>query len=86
MVYDKTTINRIKRLQGQLNGILKMMEDDKDCRDVITQLSASRSSIERLIGVIVSENLAECVRENVKNNESTDELVKDAVNLLIKSR
>jgi DNA-binding FrmR family transcriptional regulator len=86
VVYDKTTINRIKRLQGQLNGILKMMEDDKDCRDVITQLSASRSSIERLIGVIVSENLAECVRENVKNNESTDELVKDAVNLLIKSR
>ncbi|TDM12889.1 metal-sensitive transcriptional regulator [Macrococcus lamae] len=86
MKYDKNAINRIKRLQGQLNGILKMMEDGKDCRDVVTQLSASRSSVERLIGLIVSENLSECVRENVKNNESTDELVKDAVNLLIKSR
>ncbi|RXK18434.1 metal-sensitive transcriptional regulator [Macrococcus sp. DPC7161] len=86
MQYTTKQINRLKRLQGQLNGILKMMEEDKDCKDVVTQLSASRSGIEKLIGVIVSENLAECVKENVKNNEDTDELVKEAVNLLIKSR
>ena len=86
MQYNTKQINRLKRLQGQLNGILKMMEEDKDCKDVVTQLSASRSGIEKLIGVIVSENLAECVKENVKNNEDTDELVKEAVNLLIKSR
>lgn len=86
MKYDKNQINRLKRLQGQLNGVLKMMEENKDCKDVVTQLSASRSGIERLIGVIVSENLAECVKENVKNNADTDNLVKEAVNLLIKSR
>lgn len=86
MKYDKNQINRLKRLQGQLNGVLKMMEENKDCKDVVTQLSASRSGIERLIGVIVSENLAECVKENVKNNTDTDNLVKEAVNLLIKSR
>lgn len=86
MKYDKNQINRLKRLQGQLNGVLKMMEENKDCKDVVTQLSASRSGIERLIGVIVSENLAECVKENVKNNTDTDNFVKEAVNLLIKSR
>lgn len=86
MKYDKNQINRLKRLQGQLNGVLKMMEENKDCKDVVTQLSASRSGIERLIGVIVSENLAECVKENVKSNTDTDDLVKEAVNLLIKSR
>ncbi|UBH09692.1 metal-sensitive transcriptional regulator [Macrococcus armenti] len=86
MKYDKNQINRLKRLQGQLNGILKMMEEDKDCKDVVTQLSASRSGIERLIGVIVSENLAQCVKDSVKNETDTDDLVKEAVNLLIKSR
>ncbi|RAI81144.1 metal-sensitive transcriptional regulator [Macrococcoides goetzii] len=86
MEYDKSAMNRLKRIQGQLNGVIKMMEEGKDCRDVVTQLSASRSGIERLIGVIVSENLTECVKESVKNNEDTDELVKQAVDLLIKSR
>lgn len=86
MKYDKNQINRLKRLQGQLNGILKMMEEDKECKDVVTQLSASRSGIERLIGVIVSENLAQCVKDSVKNETDTDDLVKEAVNLLIKSR
>lgn len=86
MKYDKNQINRLKRLQGQLNGILKMMEEDKDCKDVVTQLSASRSGIERLIGVIVSENLAQCVKDSVKNETDTDDFVKEAVNLLIKSR
>ncbi|MCE4956574.1 metal-sensitive transcriptional regulator [Macrococcoides caseolyticum] len=86
MEYDKSAMNRLKRIQGQLNGVIKMMEEGKDCREVVTQLSASRSGIERLIGVIVSENLTECVKESVKNNEDTDELVKQAVDLLIKSR
>ncbi|MBU5849043.1 persulfide-sensing transcriptional repressor CstR, partial [Vibrio cholerae O1] len=41
MNYDKKMINRINRIQGQLNGIIKMMEEGKDCKDVITQISAS---------------------------------------------
>ena len=63
-----------------------MIEQNKDCRDVITQLSASRSAIDRTIGLIVSMNLEQCVRENIKNGEDTQELVKEAVNLLVKSR
>ena len=42
-------INRINRIQGQLNGIIKMMEEGKDCKDVITQISASKSSLQRLM-------------------------------------
>lgn len=62
MNYDKKMINRINRIQGQLNGIIKMMEEGKDCKDVITQISASKSSLQRLMGIIISENLIECVK------------------------
>ncbi|MEH7438654.1 metal-sensitive transcriptional regulator [Neobacillus drentensis] len=86
MEYNDQMKNRIKRMEGQLRGILKMMEDDKDCRAVITQLSAVRSAVDRTIGVIVSSNLVECVLDAEKNNEKTDVLIKDAVNLLVKSR
>lgn len=86
MEYNDQTKNRIKRMEGQLRGILKMMEDGKNCKDVITQLSAVRSAVDRTIGVIVSLNLVDCVLVAEKNGEKTDELIKEAVNLLVKSR
>lgn len=84
--YDRAVINRIKRLQGQINGALKMMEEGKDCKEVVTQLSAAKSALNRTMNVIVSDNLVQCVRESVLNNdEKTDELVSQAVELLNKS-
>lgn len=87
MDYNDPIKNRVKRIEGQLRGILRMMEEEKDCKDVITQLSAARTAIDRTIGVIVSSNLVECVRKaNEESGQSTEELVKEAVNLLVRSR
>ncbi|MBT2606190.1 metal-sensitive transcriptional regulator [Bacillus sp. ISL-53] len=86
MEFDKSSIHRLKRIEGQIKGVLGMMEQGKDCREVVTQLSAVRNAIDRTMGVIVSANLEQCVRENVEKGEDTDHLVKEAVNLLIKSR
>lgn len=86
MEYDKNVINRLKRVEGQIKGIQAMMEQGKDCRDIVMQLSAARNAIDRTMGVIVSSNLEQCVRENIENGEETDYLVKEAVELLIKSR
>lgn len=86
MEYDIQTKNRLKRIEGQIRGILRMMDEGKDCKDIITQLSASRTAIDRTIGVLVSTNLIECVRQAEENGESSDELVKEAVNMLVKSR
>ncbi|PBB07092.1 MULTISPECIES: metal-sensitive transcriptional regulator [Salimicrobium] len=85
MEYSNKEINRIKRLEGQLRGVLKMMEEGKDCKDVITQLSASRSAIDRSIGVLVSSNLVACVREE-ENKEDQEVAINEAVQLLVKSR
>ncbi|MCA1031568.1 metal-sensitive transcriptional regulator [Bacillus timonensis] len=86
MEYSKEMKNRVKRIEGQMRGILKMMEENKDCKDLITQLSAARSAIDRTIGVIVSSNLEKCVREQAEKGGDTEHLVKEAVQLLVKSR
>ncbi|PLR83694.1 metal-sensitive transcriptional regulator [Bacillus sp. V33-4] len=87
MDYNEQMKNRVKRIEGQLRGILRMMEENNDCKDVITQLSAARTAIDRTIGVVVSSNLVECVRNaNEEGDKNTEELVKEAVNLLVKSR
>ncbi|WP_174733482.1 metal-sensitive transcriptional regulator [Mesobacillus harenae] len=86
MKYDDQMKNRIKRMEGQLRGVLRMMEEQKDCKEVITQLSAVRSAVDRTIGVVVSSNLVECVLEAGKDGQETDQFIKEAVNLLVKSR
>lgn len=87
MKYDDKVKNRLKRIEGQIKGILRMMEEEKDCKDVITQLSASRTAIDRTIGVIVSANLVECIRQMDDSETRTHEdIVKEAVDLLVKSR
>ncbi|SUI98728.1 Copper-sensitive operon repressor [Sporosarcina pasteurii] len=87
MEYDDKVKNRLKRIEGQIKGILRMMEENKDCKDVITQLSASRTAIDRTIGVIVSANLVECIRQMEDSETRTQEdIVKEAVDLLVKSR
>ncbi|MFU0762167.1 persulfide-sensing transcriptional repressor CstR [Staphylococcus pasteuri] len=86
MAYNKQMINRINRIQGQLNGVVKMMEEEKNCKDVVSQLSASKSSIQRLMGIIISENLVECVQQAELNNENSQTLINEAVELLVKSK
>lgn len=86
MNYDKKLINRINRIQGQLNGVVKMMEEEKHCKDVVTQLSASKSSLQRLMGIIISENLIECVRMANDNEEDSQEIINEAIDLLVKSK
>ncbi|MEK3988242.1 MULTISPECIES: metal-sensitive transcriptional regulator [Robertmurraya] len=87
MEYNTQIQNRVKRIEGQLRGILRMMDENKDCKEVITQLSAVRTAVDRTIGVIVGSNLVDCVQKANENEESNaEDLIKEAVNLLVKSR
>ena len=86
MKYDEKMKNRMKRIEGQIRGILRMMNENKDCKEVVTQLSAIRSAVDRSIGIVVSSNLVECVLEADKNGNKTKEVMTEAVNMLVKSR
>ena len=86
MSYDAKALNRVKRIEGQLRGILRMMEEGKDCKEVVTQLSAVRSAVDRTIGVIVSDNLLECVQQAEGNVDKMNSVIQEAVSLVVKSR
>ncbi|MEL3961141.1 metal-sensitive transcriptional regulator [Lysinibacillus endophyticus] len=85
-MYDDKLKNRIKRIEGQLRGVLKMMDEGKDCKEVITQLSAVRSGVDRSIGLIVSQNLLECIQNANGDEEVLNNSIQEAVNLFVKSR
>ena len=54
-------INRIKRAQGQLAGVLRMLEEGRDCEDVVTQLAAVSRALDRAGFAIVASGLQECL-------------------------
>lgn len=86
MHYDAKVTARMKRIEGQLRGIIRMMDEEKDCKDVITQLSAVRSAVDRTIGVIVTDNLVDCLSKEDLEALDKNAIVKQAVDLLVKSR
>lgn len=86
MDYSKNAKNRLKRIEGQIRGILRMMEEEKECKDVTSQLSAARTALDRTIALIVAENLKLCVENSQKNDEDSEKLVQEAIDLLVRSR
>lgn len=86
MDYDDDIKRRLKRVEGQVRGILKMMEEGKDCKDVVSQLSAVRSAVDKAMAYVVAVNLEKCIIEEREAGKDTGKLVQEAVELLIKSR
>ena len=86
MQYDAKVTARLKRIEGQLRGILRMMEEEQDCKAVINQLSAVRSAVNRTIGVVVTDNLVDCMAKEDTESLDKNAMVKQAVDLLVKSR
>lgn len=84
MRLDPKIINRAKRAEGQLSGVIRMMEDERECMDVVTQLSAVRSSIDRMIGIIVAENLMECINNPDEDAETQERKIEQAMKLIMK--
>ena len=82
MIREKDVRNHLSRTEGQIRGIIKMLDNGSECQDVLTQLKAVRSNIEKVISLVAVNNLVECMGAS----ESNKELVDEAINMLIKSR
>ena len=54
-------INRIKRARGQLDGVLRMLEEGRECEDVVTQLAAVSRALDRAGFAIVATGLQQCL-------------------------
>jgi DNA-binding FrmR family transcriptional regulator len=54
-------IRRLKRAQGQVGGVIKMIEDGRDCADVVTQLAAASRALDRAGFQIIATGLEQCL-------------------------
>lgn len=61
--------NRLNRIAGQINGISRMIDDDKYCDDVLIQLSAVNQSIKSLANHILERHMYSCVARDIQNGK-----------------
>ncbi|MFB9775765.1 metal-sensitive transcriptional regulator [Brevibacterium otitidis] len=59
----KPAINRLKRANGQLAAVVRMVEEGNECQDVITQLAAVSSAVDRAGFAIIADTLQHCISE-----------------------
>ncbi|WP_017728367.1 metal-sensitive transcriptional regulator [Halalkalibacterium ligniniphilum] len=86
MEYTQDMKNRLKRIEGQIRGVLRLMEEEQDCKSVITQMSAAKSAMDRAMAYIIAKNMQHCLIEQMEKGENTEDIVEEAINLLVKSR
>ncbi len=77
---DKNIRDRLRRVQGQLGGAVRMIEEGRECEDVVTQLMAVRAAVERAAAELISSHVDECVATMSRPRART--AVRDAVALL----
>lgn len=84
--YSDEIKTRLRRIEGQVRGVLRLMEEGKSCKEVVAQLSAVRNASDKAIAQIVAENLQQCILAEQAAGNDTGKMVKEAVELLVKSR
>lgn len=65
----RPVINRLKRAQGQLGGVIRLLEEGADCQAVVTQLAATSRALDRAGFAILSSGLQQCVSEEGRFSE-----------------
>ena len=73
-------VNRLKRARGQIDGVLAMIESGRDCNDVVTQLAAASSAIDRAAFKVLSIGLGQCY---IEGQEPDTAAVKNLERLLL---
>ncbi|SNC62987.1 DNA-binding transcriptional regulator, FrmR family [Kytococcus aerolatus] len=66
-----STLNRLRRARGQLDAVIRMLEEESDCRDVMTQLAAASKALDRAGFSLVATGMRHCLLDEPTEDEST---------------
>jgi DNA-binding FrmR family transcriptional regulator len=78
---------RLRRIEGQIRGLQKMVDEDRYCIDVLTQVNAARAGLESVALMLLRDHTEHCVSEAIRAGEGTAKVrgLSEAVERLVKS-
>ena len=84
--YDQSRqeiIRRLKRIEGQVKGVQKMIEEEKYCVDVLTQIAAIRAAVNKVGGLILENHSMRCI-QNAAKSEDGEQVMKELLDTVQK--
>jgi len=72
-IAKSSVLKRLRRLEGQVRGLARMVEDDRYCIDIVTQLSAVRAALRRAEEEILADHAAHCVENAITSGNKVDQ-------------
>ncbi len=80
----KELIDRINRLEGQIWGLSKMVQNDRDCFAVLKQVAAAKGAIQAIGMTILKDHLQGCVTKAIRADAPADQMIDQALDILNK--
>ena len=81
-----SALRRLKRIEGQVRGLSRMVEDDRYCIDIVTQISAVRAALRRAEDEILRDHVAHCVEGAIASGNQAEQRRKIAELMNVVSR
>ena len=69
--------NRLKRIEGQVRGIRRMVDEEAYCVDILTQIGSVVSASEKVGAILLKDHVEHCVRESIEKGEGADEKIEE---------
>ncbi|MEV6331312.1 metal-sensitive transcriptional regulator [Streptomyces sp. NPDC051909] len=69
----KAVLNRLRRAQGQISGVIRMIEEGRDCEEVVTQLAAASRALDRAGFAIIATGLQQCLTDMEKGRRDGED-------------
>ena len=69
--------NRLKRIEGQVRGVRRMVDEEAYCVDVLTQIASAVSALEKVGTILLKDHVEHCVRESIEKGEGADEKIEE---------
>ena len=75
----ETILTRLRRVEGQIRGIQRMLEEGRDCEDVLTQLAAARSALDRAGLLLLDWHIQRCLLGDLPSDEPRVQALREAL-------
>ena len=69
--------NRLKRIEGQVRGVQRMVDEQAYCVDILTQIGSVVSALEKVGTILLKDHVEHCVRESIEKGEDADEKIEE---------
>jgi DNA-binding FrmR family transcriptional regulator len=70
---NKPLITRLTRIEGQVRGVARMVEEDRYCIDILTQIQAVKAALRRVEEQVLKDHAAHCVADAIKSGDARDQ-------------